>query len=310
MQNENKQTLAARLALLGAILAVSTSSIMIRFAQQEAPSLAIAAYRLSMATLILIPAAWGKRDEIRKISKKAWIWMGISGIFLAFHFASWITSLSFSTVSSSVVFVSTTPLWVALFTTLILRQPVRRELVIGLSVALLGAGLIGGSDLLHFENGILMPFEWDALLKTDALKGDALAMVGAIMGAGYMIIGRQIRQSLSMISYTFVVYGVAAIALLGMAVFSGTTLTGYSSSFLLWVILLAIIPQTAGHSVINWSLKYLSAAFVSIALLGEPVGSTLLAMLIFGEFPGPVKIVGAVLILAGIIVSSRSEPRQ
>ncbi|HPH95977.1 MAG TPA: DMT family transporter [Anaerolineaceae bacterium] len=310
MQNDDRSVLTARLALLVAILAVSTSSIMIRFAQQEAPSLAIAAYRLCIAAIILIPAVWGKREELKRVKRTDWAWMGVSGVFLALHFASWITSLSFSTVASSVVFVSTTPLWVALITTLILKQPLKRELALGLGVALLGAGLIGGSDLLHFENGVLAPFDWETMLKANAIKGDALALCGAIMGAGYMVIGRQVRQGLSIISYTFIVYGVAALVLIGMAGFSGAVLTGYSQSFLFWVVLLAVVPQTAGHSVINWSLKYLSAAFVSVALLGEPIGSTVLAMFFFGEFPGLIKIAGAVLILAGIILSSRSEPRQ
>ena len=140
-----------------------------------------------------------------------------------------------------------------------------------------------------------------------AFLGDFLALVGAWMAAGYMLVGRKLRVKTSLIPYIFVVYGAAAIVLLAVMLAMGKSPVGYPPLAYLWFVLLALVPQLLGHSSFNWALRYLPASFVSVVLLGEPIGSTILAYFILQEKPGWLKLGGAVLILAGIYLASRVE---
>ena len=291
-------------AILGGILAVSTASIFIRFAQQDAPSLVVAAYRLTLASLILAPLALTRhRAELRSLTRRELLLGLLSGFFLALHFATWISSLEYTTVASSVVLVTTTPLWVALLSPLILREANGKTVVIGMLLALVGGGIVGVSDSCTWQNGLVCP-PLASFVRGTAFFGDFLALCGAWMAAGYILIGRRLRAKMSLIPYIFVVYGMAAIVLLVILVISGERAFGYLPLTYLWLLLLAIVPQLLGHSTFNWALRYLPASLVSITLLGEPIGSTILAYLILKESPTPLKIIGAVLILAGIYVAS------
>jgi drug/metabolite transporter (DMT)-like permease len=293
------------------ILAVSTASIFIRFAQEDAPSLVIAAYRLTLAALILAPIALIKhRREITGLSRKELGLALASGFFLALHFATWITSLEYTSVASSVVLVTTIPLWVALLSPFTVKESISRWVLFGMVIALVGGVIIGLSDTCQ-THGLQVSCptiaEW---VSGTAFWGDILAVTGAIMAACYMLIGRRLRGKMSLISYIFIVYGMAAIVLIIFVIVAGYQPFSYSSKTYLWFILLAIIPQLLGHSTFNWALKYVSAAYVSISLLGEPIGSTILAFIILNETPGGLKIFGAILILAGIYMASRSEKDQ
>lgn len=291
-------------AILGGILAVSTASIFIRFAQQDAPSLVVAAYRLTLASLILAPLALTRhRAELRSLTRRELLLGLLSGFFLALHFATWISSLEYTSVASSVVLVTTTPLWVALLSPLILREANGKTVVIGMLLALIGGGIVGVSDSCSWQNGLVCP-PLATFVRGTAFFGDFLALCGAWMAAGYILIGRRLRAKMSLIPYIFVVYGMAAIVLLVILVVSGEHFFGYLPLTYLWLLLLAIVPQLLGHSTFNWALRYLPASLVSITLLGEPIGSTILAYLILKESPTPLKIIGAVLILAGIYVAS------
>jgi len=139
--------------------------------------------------------------------------------------------------------------------------------------------------------------------------GDLLALVGAFMAAAYVLIGRRLRSKLSLVSYVFLVYGVAAITLVLIMIGLKQIPWGYPGIAYLWFILLAFVPQLLGHSSFNWALGYVSAAFVSIMLLGEPIGSTILAYFLLGEKPTVIKLIGAILILIGIYYASKSEAR-
>jgi drug/metabolite transporter (DMT)-like permease len=127
------------------------------------------------------------------------------------------------------------------------------------------------------------------------------------MAAGYILIGRRLRQKLSLVGYIFVVYGIAALVLIIVMFAAGQKPFGYPSEAYLWMILIALVPQLLGHSSFNWALGYLSAAYVSISLLGEPIGSTILAYFLLDESPTALKIFGAILILVGIYLVSRSQ---
>ena len=295
------------LAILVAILAVSTSSIFIRFAQENASSLAIAAYRLGLATLALAPASFTRyRAEIRSAlaQRKLAGLAALSGVLLAFHFATWITSLQFTSVASSVVLVTTSPLWVAVLSPLILKEPLPWTVWIGLAVTLVGGLAVGLSDSCALSaHGLACP-SLATFVEGQAFMGDGLALLGAFFASGYILIGRRLRPGMSLQAYTFLVYGVAALTLLGIVAATGQRMAGFPWTTYLLFLALALIPQLVGHSTFNWALRYLSAAFVSIALLGEPLGSTALAYFILNEVPSAVKLGGLGLILAGILVAS------
>jgi drug/metabolite transporter (DMT)-like permease len=304
------------LGLLAGILAVSTASIFIKFAQHEgAPSIVIAAARLTIASLVLAPIALTRyRDELRRLTRREWILALLSGVFLALHFAVWITSLQYTSVASSVVLVTTTPLWVALFSPLVLRERLGAAAFAGLALALMGGAVVGLSDACTWQAGTVSQSAplgvcppAASLFGGTAFLGDLLALAGAWMAAGYMLVGRKLRAKMDLIPYIFVVYGMSAVVLIAIMLGMEESPFGFSPQTYLWFALLALVPQLLGHSIFNWSLKYIPASLVSVTLLGEPVGSTVLAYFILQEQPGWIKIGGAALILAGIWLASRIE---
>ncbi len=296
------------LALAVGVLAVSTASIFIRFAQTETSSLVIAAGRLVFATLILAPFTLSRHSgELLRLKKADLVLALFSGVILALHFATWITSLEYTSVASSVVLVTTTPLWVGLLAPLTIKEPFSKAIKIGMLFALVGGTIVGLSDVCVLNEGAVICPPLSEFASGKAFFGDLLALTGAVMAAGYMILGRRLRSSISLASYIFLVYGMAALTLVVIMLFAGENPIGISPMTLIWILLLAIIPQLLGHSIFNWALGYLSAGFVSITLLGEPIGSTILAYILLNEAPTMLKIFGAILILIGIGIASRRE---
>lgn len=295
-------------ALLTAIAAVSAASIFIRFAQAEAPSLVIAALRLTFATLLLAPLALTRhRRELKNLARREMIFGVFSGLFLAAHFATWITSLEYTSVASSVVFVSTGPLWVALLSPVLLNERLTRAAIVGLVIAILGGIMIGLSDACTWNDGLRCS-DFGQVMHGGAMWGNFLAVVGAWTVSGYLIIGRKVRAQMSLIPYIFLVYGIAAVALIVTMFVAGESPFGYSAATYGWIFLLAAFPQLIGHSTYNWALRYLPAAFVAVTTLGEPIGSAILAFFLLRETPALAVIVGGVLILIGIYLASRTDP--
>jgi len=282
--------------LICGIFAVSTASILIRSALDDGvPPLVIAAYRLTFAALILTPIVLrSRRAELRHLNRRDWRWAVLSGLFLALHFAAWISSLDYTTVTSSVVLVTTGPIWVALLSWLIWRERLTRSVVVGLIIAVLGGMLVGLSD----SGGLG--------LGGTQLWGDFLALAGAWFVAGYLLIGRQLRDRMSLLTYIYIVYGTAAMWLIGLAVLSGASFTQlpngqpYPASAYVWMLLLAILPQLVGHSSYNYALRFLPPTYVAIVALAEPIGSSILAFVLLREVPAPLTILGAIVILIGI----------
>jgi drug/metabolite transporter (DMT)-like permease len=311
MNSPKRSPISPVITILFGILAVSTASIFIRFAQTEASSLVIAAWRLTIASLILVPiAASTHKHELTSLKRNELLLALLSGVFLALHFATWITSLQYTTVASSVVLVSTIPLWVALLSPFTIKEPIKQAVRIGLVLALLGVVVVGFSDSCATSAGRLICPSLLNFMHGRAFLGDLLAVCGAIAGAAYLLIGRKLRAKMSLVSYISLVYGMAAIVLIIIMVSAREKPFGYSPQIYIWLILLAVIPQLIGHSTFNWALGYLSAAFVSITLLGEPVGSTILAYFILHEKPSLIKLIGGGLILIGIYIASRSEAEK
>ncbi len=289
------------LVLLGGIVAVSTASILIRYAQPATSSLTIAAGRLVFATLALAPFALARHGgTLARLTARDLRLAALAGIFLAAHFALWIASLERTTVARSVVLVTTTPLWVGLLSPLVLREPLTRRLALGIALALAGGVIVGLGDA-GGTRAVAGP-------AGRALLGDLMALSGAWMMAGYLMVGRRLRAGLALVPYVFVVYGMAAVVLVVALTATGRSLFGLAPATYLWLTLLALVPQLLGHSSFNWALRYLPASFVAIALLGEPVGSSALAWGLLHEVPTPLELGGAVLILAGIAVAALSAP--
>jgi drug/metabolite transporter (DMT)-like permease len=297
------------LGLLTGVMAASTAAIFIRLAQAEgAASIVIAAARLTIASLVLAPFALaGYRSSLKRMGRGEWGLALLSGLFLALHFASWITSLEYTSVASSVVLVTTTPLWVALAAPLLLHERMGRTAIIGLVLALAGGITVGVSDVCTWQEGAVICPPINEFFGGRAFLGDFLALFGAWMAAGYLLAGRKLRVNLPLLPYIFIVYGMAAIVLVIIMLAMGKTPLGLPPPVYGWFLLLALIPQLLGHSLFNWTLKYLPASFVSVTLLGEPIGSTVLAYLIFQETPGWPKVGGALLLLAGIWLAGKIE---
>lgn len=297
------------LVLFFGVLGISSGSILVRLAQgQDMPSLVIAAWRLTLASSFLLPLALMKRrSELRKLSASAWGLAIMSGFMLALHFASWISSLAYTSVASSTVLVTTSPLWVGLTAPFLLKEKLSQPLKIGIALAMLGSVLIGVADVVAVVDGHFQFSLTQFSNQTNPLLGNGLALVGAIAASAYLIIGRRLRFGMSLLSYIALVYSTAAFFLIIMAIASGYDLFGYSSTAYLVMILMAIFPQLIGHSSYNWALGYLSAASVSVAVVAEPIGATLLALLIFQEIPNWITMTGSTLLLAGIVYASRPE---
>jgi len=274
--------------LLIATLAVSFAAILIRMS--DAHAFVIAFWRLAIATVAMlgIGTVLGKTSDLRRIrADREFLLLVISGFFLAVHFASWTLSLEYTSVAASVAIVDSSPIIVAILSLLILKESVSKTQITGIVLAVVGAAIIGLVD----SSG------------TESLFGNALAFIGAAAVAVYLIIGRTSRTRLSTFSYVIVVYGFCAFFLL-VASFSvnASIITDDLSQYLLFL-LLALGPSCLGHSLYNYALGHIRAPIVSTTTLGEAVGSTILAVFILSEIPGPIFVVGAFILFAGVILT-------
>jgi len=290
---------APYLVLAVGVFVVSTASILIRYAQGEGvPSLTIAAVRLGIATLMLTPVVWMRSSrELLALRARDVLLALMSGVFLAVHFWSWIASLAYTSVASSTALVTTNPLWVGLASVLVLGERMGRATIVGIALTLAGSVLIFASDSSAQQ----------AAAQPDPLLGNLLALLGAAMASGYLLVGRALRKRVGLLAYIWLAYGSAALLLLLAVGASGSTLSGYSTLAYAAMLALALGPQLLGHTSFNWALRHLSATFVALSILGEPVGSALLALMIFDERLAPVQLAGFVLLLVGIYLAARGE---
>ncbi len=284
------------LVLFIGVLIASTAAIMISGAiRLGTHPLTIAAGRISFAALILTPIAWSQKgDELRTIARRDWFWGLLSGCFLAVHFAAWISSLAYTSVASSTALVATTPIFVALASLLIFRERLAWGVWGGVLLTVLGAVLIAFSDR---EGGT----------GSNPLLGDVLALLGAVCASGYFLVGRALRARLSTLPYIWLVYSSAAVILLGWMASAGYSLWGLPPLVYLLLLGLAIGPQLLGHTSFNWAIKYLSATLITIAILGEPIGSAILAYVLFRQTVQPLQFVGGAMLLIGIAVATLAE---
>lgn len=274
------------IAITMAVVAVSSASIFIRLI--EASSLVISLYRMGLAFLLITPVTLLKhREELKTLTKKDLCVSLVSGVFLAFHFYTWISSLNYTTVASSVLLVDTHSIFVLVGSYLLFREKVPDKALVGAALALSGSIFISVSDF---------------RLDSQVFLGDVLALSGAFFVAGYFLIGRDVRQRLSILPYTFLVYGSCTFTLLIIGIATSTTLGPGSIKNVILFFALAIIPTLLGHSVFNWGLEYVQASVVSVAMLGEPVGATILAILVLHELPTYIQVIGGIVIITGLYI--------
>jgi len=295
--NQGQQPRWAVLALAAGVCATSWASIFVRLAG-EAPALTMAAYRLGIATAVMLAvAAWGlqaRRDHPPKLSQ--FPLLALSGALLAGHFWSWFASLERTSVASSVVIVGMQPLLGGVLGFLFLGESPRRNEYIGITVALVGLLVIGGRDL---------------AASPAVLGGDLLALLGGLLAASYRTVGRSLRPDLSAAMYSATVYAVAAAALWLLVLATRPQVGHFEPKTWTFILLLGLIPQVIGHSAFNWALAHFRVVTVSLANVGEPVAATLLAIPILGERPSLALWAGGPLILAGVVIALRgSSPGQ
>ena len=276
--------------LLFGIVAISTASIFVKLC--DAPALIISMYRMVLASLILMP--WASHQKVWKGWEKNDIgWLIFSGTLLSLHFALWIGSLKYTSVASSVVLVTTHPVFVGIGSRLFLKEHLGLNLILGIGLSVIGSGLIGYGDM---------------SLSKEALMGDGLALLGAVAASGYFLVGRKMRKNQDLLAYIFPVYSTAGLMLIIISLLFQKAFFGYSSTTYLLFFLLALIPQLIGHTTFNWALKYLPASMVAITILGEPIGSTVLAYFILGEGLTLWKILGGISVFIGILIALAPHP--
>jgi drug/metabolite transporter (DMT)-like permease len=275
------------LALLAAVLCVSFGSIFVRLA--EAPALAVSFYRIGLASLFVAPFGLAPAlDHWRTLSGRHRAALVGAGAALAIHFATWIASLSYTSIAASVLLVNLAPLFtIVLSWTLLGERPTARTWLAG-ALALAGAALIAAGD---WTGG-----------GTSPLFGDALALAGAAALSVYHVIGRGLRDALPLAAYVQTVWTIAAVVLAVLLLLYGVPFAPYSTRSILAFAALAIVPTIGGHGLVNRSLRVLPAPVVGLFLLGEPIGATILAYLFFGETPTPLTLVGGAIVLAALVL--------
>jgi len=275
------------LLLVLSVTMVSSASILIRFS--VSPPLVIVFWRTLYGSIVMATLGLVRRDYTAyrgQQMKRTWGWLVIIGIVLSLHFSTWFTSLFMTTVAASVVLVNASPIFTAILSTLVLGEALRRKSWIGVGVAVTGAILLAWNDLSSVGAG--------------ALTGDLLALLSAFFLAIYFIGGRRFARGLPITVYTSVIYLVAAATTLPLCVALNLDVLVFEPSEILIFIALAIFPTALGHSVNNYLLTLVPAYVISSAVLGEPIGATLLAAVFLGEIPAPLTLVGFGVILVGI----------
>jgi drug/metabolite transporter (DMT)-like permease len=291
------------LVVIIGIIGVSLAAIWVRLAAETVNlkqinpvgfSLFLAAARMFLAALILFPT-W-KNLKLDRTNPTTYYYAIAAGLCLAIHFATWITSLSYTSIAASTVLVTTNPIWVGLFSWWWYGENLSLKKIIGIVLALFGGGIMAIADSSNggsYSNPIL---------------GDLLALIGAVMSSLYIIFGSQAqRQGLATGSYIAISYSLAALCLLPLPFLFDTSYLGYPNQVYLYVLLMAVMSQVIGHSSLNWSVRWISPTVISLSLLLEPVIASLAGVIVFQEVPSISVLLGGLLILLGIAVFIKSS---
>lgn len=281
-------------AIAFAVISISASAIFVKLA--EAPAGIIALYRLLFAVLLMAPLIFVKyKHEFKTIAKRDWILAIVSGLFLALHFILWFESLNYTSVASSVVLVTLQPLFAFIGTYFFFGERFSAAAVISMFITLIGSFIIGWGD-----------FQISGM----ALFGDILALLGAVTVTVYFMIGQKLRRSLSLMTYTFIVYASSTVALVIYNLVLKNDFIHYTSSTWGWFIALAIIPTFFGHTILNWTLKWVSTSTISMAIVFEPIGASVLAYFILQEMITSSQVLGGSVVIFGLFLFVVSTTRK
>ncbi|KMJ58737.1 membrane protein [Bacillus sp. LL01] len=271
-------------ALAVGVVTVSTSAIFVKLA--DAPAGVIAFYRLLFSVIILLPIFLYKYvGELKNITKRDWLFSGLAGVFLAFHFILWFESLNYTSVASSTVLVTLQPLFAFIGTYLFFQERLSKKAIISGIMAIVGSVVISWGDF---------------RISGMALFGDILALVACALVTAYLLFGQDVRKRLSLITYTFIVYGFSSVTLFLYVLVMGDSFTGYASSDWGWFIMLAIFPTLLGHSFFNWAVKYISTNVISMSILFEPIGAAILAYFVLSEIVTWTQFSGGMLVMLSV----------
>lgn len=291
------------LVLTIGILAISTSAILVKLTNVSANmsgiefSLVIAASRITIAALLLLPA-WPKISW-QNLQPGAIVYASSAGVCLAAHFASWITSLSYTSIAASTTLVTTNPIWVALLSWLWLKEKPTKQVVIGIIVAIAGGLIIGLADISGVATG------------SNPLLGNFLALIGAWTASLYMLLGREAQgRGFGLGGYIVVAYTAASVVLLPIPLLSGIGYTGYPNLVYFYLLLMALVPQLVGHTSFNWAVRWISPTLITLVILFEPVGASFLGYFLFGEVPSLVVLFGAVILLVGVAIAAVASKQK
>ncbi|MEM7770187.1 MAG: EamA family transporter [Cyanobacteria bacterium P01_A01_bin.37] len=285
------------------VLAVSTSAILIRLTLETVTetgigfSLVISAARLVVASTILLPT-W-RQVQGTTHQPGAIAYSAIAGVLLAGHFASWTTSLSFTSIAASTTLVTTNPVWVALISWLWLRERPSTKTLLGIAITIAGSLFIGLAD------------SGSSTMSQQPVLGNSLALTGAVTASGYFLLGREAqRRGLPIQQHAAIAYTVAALTLLPLPIFLESSYVGYPALTYGYIVLMAIVPQLIGHTSLNWAVHHISPTIVTLTILLEPIGASLLGYALFREAAGSNVLAGAVIIIIGvaIAVTGQSSP--
>lgn len=284
------------------VLSLASSAILIRLAQ-EGSALAIATWRTGLAVVLLAPFAFARASaEIRQFKRRDWLLITAGGVVLGLHFVAWIESLYHTSVASSTVLVTTSPIFLAILGFVILKERLTRRVVFAILIGVAGSALIGLGDAMggNIQRG------------SNPLFGNTLALIAALLVSFYLLVGRVVRQKTSWLAYVFPLYAIAAASILIVALIRGDALFGYSLQFYLLCLAMAIFPQIIGHGSYNYAIRYIPAALLALLTLLEPILASTAAFLLFGEAPYWLAVVGmsVVLMSVGLAVWRRPALRQ
>lgn len=268
------------------VISVSLSAIFVKLANAEAGIIAF--YRMLFSVLIMAPLFfWKYTKELRQLSKRDWVFSAIAGIFLAFHFILWFESLNYTSVASSTVLVTLQPLFAFVGTYFFFKERITMKTIFAGAIAIIGSVLISWGDF---------------KLSGAAFYGDILALIACALITAYLLFGQDVRKRLSLVTYTMLVYVVSTITLFVYVLIKGESFGPYPTMDWVWFILLAIVPNLFGHTLFNWAIKYVSTNVVSIAILFEPIGAAILALLIFKEYLIATQLIGGLIVIMGILL--------
>ncbi|MBW4536236.1 MAG: DMT family transporter [Pleurocapsa minor HA4230-MV1] len=282
------------LVVVISIIGVSLAAIWVRLAvdtvmvdNQVGFSLFLAASRMILATIILLPT-W-KNLKLDRAKSAAYYYAIAAGLCLAIHFATWITSLAYTSIAASTVLVTTNPIWVGLFSWWWYGEKLSLQGIIGIGIALFGGAIMAIADS-NIDGSYSNP-----------ILGDVLALIGAVMSSLYMIFGSQAqRRGLDTGSYVAIAYFTAALCLFPLPFLFKVSYLGYQGKVYLYVCLMALMSQIIGHTSLNWSMRWISPTVISLSLLFEPVIASLVGAIVFGEVPSINLLLGGCIILGGI----------